>query len=179
MKQVTQKQVEKILKENINISGIAKEFLAKGFGKQIKVIIPGKNTPRFIDNKNGTITDTKTGLIWVKNPHTDLPEEFKNYMPWKQAIEACKRLNYAGHKDWRLPTVEELRELVDYTRGAKSGEPAIDTAIFPDTKCNWYWTITEVAWDADGAWVVNFSYGSVGDCSKASGSCVRPVRSSK
>jgi len=36
-----------------------------------------KLTARFVDNKNGTITDIKTGLTWVKNPHTDLPEKFK------------------------------------------------------------------------------------------------------
>jgi hypothetical protein len=134
---------------------------------------------RFIDNKDGTITDKKTGLIWVKNPHTDLPEEFKKYMSWKQAIEACEKLNFAEHKDWRLPTVEELRELVDYKRGAKLDEPAIDTTIFPDTKCGWYWTITEVAWDPSYAWIVDFGSGFVDNCYKGSNSYVRPVRSSQ
>ena len=80
--------------------------------------IVAKSVARFIDNKDGTITDTKTGLIWVKNPHTDLSEKFKERMAWQSAIDGCKELNFAGHKDWRLPTVEELRELVDYTKGA-------------------------------------------------------------
>ncbi len=134
---------------------------------------------RFIDNKDGTITDTKTGLIWVKNPHTDLPEELKSYMPWQKAIDACKNLDFAGHKDWRLPTVEELRELVDYTRGAKSGEPAVDTKIFPDTKCGWYWTSTPCAWDPSSAWIVGFDGGSVGSSCKYDSNYVRPVRSSQ
>lgn len=134
---------------------------------------------RFLDNKDGTITDTKTGLVWIKNPHTDLPEEFKNYMPWEKAIETCKALNFAGHKDWRLPTVEELRELVDYTRGIKSGEPATDTSIFPDTKCNWYWTSTPCAWGPSNAWIVGFYSGSMGYDSKDGNYYVRPVRSSQ
>ncbi len=134
---------------------------------------------RFIDNKNGTITDTKTGLIWVKNPHTDLPEEFKSYMSWQKAIDACKKLDFAGHKDWRLPTVEELRELVDYTRGAKSGEPSVDTKIFPDTKCGWYWTSTPCAWYPSGAWIVDFNVGSVSNFCKNCSNYVRPVRSSQ
>jgi len=134
---------------------------------------------RFVDNKDGTIKDTKTGLIWVKNPHTDLPDKFKNYMTWKDAIAACKELNFSGHKDWRLPTIEELRELVDYTRGAKPGEPAIDTKFFSDTKCNWYWSSTPCAWGSGCAWCVSFSSGDVSSVGKASYFCVRPVRSSQ
>ena len=134
-----------------------------------------KITSRFIDNKDGTITDSKTGLIWVKNPHTDLPEEFKSYMPWKQAIETCKVLNYAGHKDWRLPTIEELRELVDYTRR----QPAINTSIFPDTKSSYYWTSTTYADFSDDAWIVSFYNGSTGVGDKTNEYYVRPVRSSQ
>jgi len=134
---------------------------------------------RFIDNKNGTITDTKTGLTWVKNLHTDLPKKFKNGMSWQRAIDVCKDLNFAGHKDWRLPTVEELCELVDYTRGAKDNEPAIDTKFFPDTKCYWYWTSTLCAWSSGYAWYVYFRNGSVYDGSKGYSYYVRPVRSSQ
>lgn len=133
---------------------------------------------RFIDNGDGTITDTKSGLIWVKNPHTDLPDKFKERMIWKDAIQACKDLNFAGKKDWRLPTVEELRELVDYTRG-KGDEPAIDTKFFPDTKTNWYWTATPVVWGSGGAWLVSFGSGGVSSNGKGNYGYVRPVRSSQ
>lgn len=133
----------------------------------------------FIDNNDGTITDISTGLMWVKNPHTDLPKIFKDLMNWKDAIQACKDLHFAGHKDWHLPTVEELRSIVDYTKGAKSGEPAIDTAFFPDTKCSWYWTSTPAAWPSDGAWFVGFGSGFVYYYGKDVGSYVRPVRASK
>jgi hypothetical protein len=172
-----QKQVERILEDRIDIPGIARDMLAVGYEPAKKrVVKPGV---RFIDNKNGTITDTKTDLIWVKNPHTDLPEKFKEYMNWQPAIEACKELNFAGCKDWRLPTVEELRELVDYARGAKDNEPAIDTKFFPDTKCSWYWTNTPCAWCSGSAWYVYFSHGGVDYGGKGYSSYVRPVRSSQ
>jgi len=138
-----------------------------------------KTGVRFIDNKNGTITDTKTGLIWVKNPHTDLPGKFKSEMPWQQAIDACKGLDFAGHKDWRLPTVEELISIIDWEAGAKDNEPTINTTFFPDTKPRWYWTITPCPWIADYARVVDFSSGSVDSYSKGGYHYVRPVRSSQ
>jgi len=134
---------------------------------------------RFIDNQDGTIMDTHNGVTWVKNPHTDLPDKFKECMTWKDALGACKDLNFAGHKDWRLPTVEELRSLVNYTRGAKDNEPVLDIAIFPDAKCSWYWTSTPCAWSSSGAWCVSFYYGNVLYEFKDVGNYVRPVRSSQ
>ncbi len=137
-----------------------------------------KNTARFIDNGNGTITDTKTGLTWVKNPHTDLPEKFKGEMEWQPAIDAYKELDFAGHKDWRLPTAEELISIIDWNRGAGE-DPTIDTAFFPDTKTSWYWTSTPCPWDAGDARIVHFYDGSVGSYNKGDNNYVRPVRSSQ
>jgi hypothetical protein len=177
---MNQKQVAKILTDRIDIEGMAKDIAARLSAQKV-TIVKVKEFPkqRFIDNGDGTITDTHFGLTWIKNPHTDLPEEFKNTMPWQPAIDACKKLNFAGHKDWRLPTVEELRSIVDYTRGAKDNEPAIDIKFFPDTKCGWYWTSTPCAWNSGSAWCVNFYYGGVGSSYKASVNYVRPVRSSQ
>ncbi len=141
-----------------------------------KATSPGE---RFIDNKDGTITDTKTGLIWVKNPHTDLLEKFKSSMPWQPAIDACKELDFAGHKDWRLPTAEELISIIDWDAGAKDNEPTIDTKFFPDTKTRYYWTITPCPWSVDSARVVYFYNGNVYGGGKGSSYYVRPVRSSQ
>ena len=65
-------------------------------------------TTRFIDNGNGTVTDTQTGLVWQKEP---APER----ITWPEAQHYIQQLNqaaFAGHDDWRLPNNEELRTLI-------------------------------------------------------------------
>jgi hypothetical protein len=137
--------------------------------------VVNKTPGRFIDNGDGTVTDTKTKLMWVKNPHTDLPNKFKKEMDWQDAIDACKELSFANHNDWRLPTREELFSLTDDTRR----EPAIDKEMFPDTKSSYYWTSTPYAGLSGFAWYVVFGYGSVGYCYEGSSNYVRAVRSSQ
>jgi hypothetical protein len=174
-----QKQVEEILKDRIDIPGLAKDLLAAGFiitKKTTKKQISGL---RFVDNKDGTVTDNKTGLTWVKNPHTDLSERFKGEMKWQDAIDSCKELDFAGHKDWRLPTAEELISIINWEAGAKDSEPTIDTKFFPDTKTSYYWTITPCPWNAGSARIVNFYGGGVSNYDKDDFNYVRPVRSSQ
>lgn len=93
---------------------------------------------------------------------------------FKQAEAYCKALTTAGHTDWRLPTIQELLSLVDYTRH----DPAIDTDKFPDTKSNFYWSSSPGASSpADYAWIVNFYYGHA-VCGHRDGTAfVRAVRS--
>ncbi|HBM17488.1 MAG TPA: hypothetical protein DD381_14260 [Lentisphaeria bacterium] len=62
---------------------------------------------RFTDNHNGTVTDNRTGLMWVKDIGL-------TYLPWKEALLYCNKLNYAGKKDWRLPNLKELESIIDY-----------------------------------------------------------------
>ena len=71
---------------------------------------------RFTDNKDGTVTDTETGLVWTKNG--DLSGDTLLYHQALNYIEGMNRgenPNF-GFTDWRLPTLAELRSLVDYTR---------------------------------------------------------------
>lgn len=58
-----------------------------------------------IDNGDGTVTDTKTGLIWQQAE--------SGTMPWKEALTYCETLGLAGHSDWRMPTIVELQSLFD------------------------------------------------------------------
>lgn len=125
------------------------------------------STSTFVDNGDGTITDTRTGLMWSKNDIVD------DDLTHEQAEKACAEATLAGHTDWRLPAVEELFALADRTRYS----PAIDTAFFPSCKSEWYWTATPYAASpSDYAWIVYFSSGSSGSGGRVSDSRVRAVR---
>jgi hypothetical protein len=89
-------------------------------------------------------------------------------LEWSLTLGEGKRMNYdeaeracaALGPGWRLPTIQELLPLVDYSRC----DPSIDIERFPDTKSGAYWTSTVPAWDnyaaPSAAWIVSFSYGN-------------------
>lgn len=54
--------------------------------------------------------------------------------------------------DWRLPTIQELKTLVNYDKY----NPACD---LEDTQPNWYWSSSSIISDARLAWVVMFNLG--------------------
>jgi Protein of unknown function (DUF1566) len=132
-----------------------------------------KTSGRFIDNGDNTVADIKTGLTWVKD-HDEINDKFAKRMTWNEAIEACKNLEYAGHKDWRLPTREELLTIVDLTKHDPAADP-----IFKTNADAWYLTSTPCAWFSGLAWIVNFNDGYVSNSNKDSYYYVRPVRSSQ
>ena len=119
----------------------------------------------FIDNKDGTVTDLTTGLMWQQEAPT-------NEMYWEGAIEYCENLDLAGHKDWRLPTVKELFSLINLDKY----DPAINTDYFPDTKSSYYWSSTTNANYTGNAWHVGFYYGYVNYRNKSVAYSVRVVR---
>ncbi|HJS35398.1 MAG TPA: DUF1566 domain-containing protein [Pseudoxanthomonas sp.] len=127
-----------------------------------------EQTTRFVDNGDGTVTDTRTGLMWSQNTLST------KCVDHATAVKTCAELDLAGHTDWRLATVEELFLLADRTKY----RPAIDTGAFPDTKSDWYWTSTIHASGSSYAWIVNFSDGYAYDFRRdGSSAFVRAVRS--
>jgi len=55
-------------------------------------------TAELIDNANGTITDTATGLMWLKNANMN------GAMTHDQATSWAQNLTFAGLSGWRLPS---------------------------------------------------------------------------
>ncbi|RJR27411.1 MAG: DUF1566 domain-containing protein [Desulfobacteraceae bacterium] len=91
----------------------------------------------FTDNGDETVTDNSTGLMWQKDTAKDDQGDYKP-MTWQEALAYCEGLGLAGYSDWRLPTIKELRSVFDYSKF----NPAIDTALFPNTLLGFYWSST-------------------------------------
>lgn len=53
-----------------------------------------------------TWADPDTGLMWTKKDNG-------SDVDWNQASDYCSKLQLAGYKDWRLPTIEELQGIYD------------------------------------------------------------------
>jgi hypothetical protein len=98
----------------------------------------------------------------------------------KGYVDAVKALALCGYTDWRLPTKQELQQLVDYSIPAPG--PTIDQTWFPNTAANlldWrYWTSSGYALDALQAWKVGFSIGDSIGGERAYDGHVRLVRGS-
>ncbi len=68
---------------------------------------------RFTDNGDETITDSLTGLMWMKN---DSYLDLKKFLTYPQSEKYLKKLNdeaFAGYTDWRFPTKYEAHSLFD------------------------------------------------------------------
>lgn len=124
-------------------------------------------TPRFIDNANGTVTDTVTGLTWLKK--ADCIRD-----TWSNALSAVNKLasGQCGLTDgstagqWRLPNRAEMLSLSDraptfpqsnYFDGIPGGDGGTVTnpVIFNSFKVSvFYWTSTTDAADPTQAWTI-------------------------
>ena len=81
---------------------------------------------RFVDNHNGTITDSLTGLMWQEGYAY---RETGNYISWYDANDYIGKLNQrklGGFSDWRLPSKLEIQSLYEIARPFQSrGKPFI------------------------------------------------------
>ena len=115
---------------------------------------------RFTDNRDGTVTDTCTGLMWQKDAGND-----GNGLDWCSALAYCEGLELGGHDDWRLPNIRELQSLIDY--GRKWG--AVDPVFSVDPIGQWpggYWASTSFEDLPQNAWHVSFYGGTIDNSRK-------------
>lgn len=157
-------------------------------------------SPRFTINMNGatpdgTVTDNKTGLIWLTNANCletvgGVTKGSPGNLSWLNALTWSNNLAHGkcGLSDnsaagaWRLPNKEELSSLVNAqyflpplsntagTAQMTSGNP------FTDVVSNGYWSSTTDAYGPSSAWLVYFSLGTINNSYKTNSNYVWPVR---
>lgn len=117
--------------------------------------IIASTTGHFIDNNDGTISDTYTGLIWKK---------CSEGQTWASATNSCEgtatSLNWQSafalsDNNWRLPNIKELGSIVEN----RCINPAVDELYFPDTPFGGFWSSTPYANDNGLSWAVYFGSG--------------------
>ena len=93
---------------------------------------------RFIDNGDGTVTDTLTSLMWASADNM-------GDINWDDAMVYCKNPPIAGYKylDWRLPTIQELKTLYNKDLKGYETDCGLRVKIYPIIRlsCAWVWTI--------------------------------------
>lgn len=134
---------------------------------------------RYQLNGDGTVQDKATGLIWKRcsegQSGADCKQGAAVTYSWMDAIALAAASDFAGSKEWRLPTITELATLLEY----RCTMPAINLTVFPVTPATNYWSSTPYAGYVNGAWNVNFNDGVQDNCSKNYRLYVRLVRGSK
>ena len=81
----------------------------------------------FVDNLDGTVTDTTTDLMWEQAFH--VAAFGAGFCETSVAV--------GGYSDWREPTIIELVSIVDYGR-----RPSLDTDVFPHSPGGAFWSST-------------------------------------
>ncbi|MBF0212755.1 MAG: DUF1566 domain-containing protein [Magnetococcales bacterium] len=132
---------------------------------------------RFTDNRDGTVRDNLTRLVWMRNAGCWAG------LPWANALSTVAGLN-AGtvscsgyttgtHTDWRLPQIRELSSLIDaghVSMALPSGHP------FSNILLGYYWSATTYASNTGNAWLMSLIDGNVSDDRKTNYYYVWPVR---
>ena len=97
------------------------------------------------------VKDSVNNLIWTKS--------FGDYSTWKDSLAYCKNLEYADLTEWRLPNINELKTLINYSRS----KPASDFEGMVSTS---FWSSTSYSSDATNAWAADMTSGTVQTQSK-------------
>ena len=140
--------------------------------------------PRFVDNGDGTITDNVTKLQWEQKSTTcpgvhcvtDLYTWSDAMLSFISAVndssaDGVLSSGLGGHRDWRLPTIDELRSILV---SPCPFSPCIDP-IFAPAEAG-YWSSTSSASTPSSAWGVVFANGGVPPNVKNGSLGVRAVR---
>ncbi|PLX70560.1 MAG: hypothetical protein C0602_03345 [Denitrovibrio sp.] len=94
------------------------------------------------DSATGLVTDSSTELIWQ-----DTAAVAADTYGWEEAVTYCEELEIEGLTAWRLPTIEELKTILQpgFYRGK-------DETIFTQGSLKRFWSQDEFVSDSSSAW---------------------------
>lgn len=115
-------------------------------------------SPRFTDNRDGSVTDNLTGLMWLKNANC------LGFFSFSDALAAtaeladpkCGLTDNSRAGDWRLPNIRELQSLQVYNAFAPNLTPGHP---FLNVQPTLTWASTSAAGFAAQGWFAIFGVG--------------------
>jgi len=142
-------------------------------------------TTQFTINTDGTVTDNKTGLMWMRCNLGDswdgsACDNSAVQFDWENALITAEAYNsgadgYGSYSDWRLPNIKELASIAEDA----CYDPAINETLFLGTRTDFgYWSASSNYNSFNQAITIKFSDGIDFSISKGQPSYyVRLVRS--
>jgi len=106
------------------------------------------------DDTNEIVTDNVTGLEWQDNAVVATVQR-----TWSEAVAYCDGLSMGGHDDWRLPTIRELKTIVDYGKYDSSIDSAFQNTVTDPSIANLYYSSTLSPLNPANVKGINFEYG--------------------
>jgi hypothetical protein len=160
------------------------------------------NIVRYVDNLDGTMTDCRSNLIWLKNArcgdvsNSITPSTEHGYLTWYDAMEWVKGLQNgicgltdgSSAGDWRLPTKTELMAMVISAKKQGFTDPVFTNAAgtakwansqiydFQNVQLHYYWSSSTSPFGTDHAWYLYTGYGSWYEGTKVNVFYFWPVR---
>ena len=128
------------------------------------IVVSTQANEFYRNNEKEVVIDKQRHLMWQDNSASSSSD-----MNFEDAKKYCENLDFAGHSDWYLPKLDELKSIVKAQNYPRSIEKAFKN-VYPD----YYWSSTE--YSAEHAWIVLFIYEDASYYHKTDPSYVRCVR---
>ncbi len=149
-------------------------------GQSLPLLRVARSDADYVNHGDGTVTHSPTGLtwkrcaegqIWTGSTCTGTASTYT----WDQANALTGVVTFAGQSDWRLPSLDELQSLVDYTKTTNTK----NLTMFPASQSSVFWSNSPHAYPSHSyyAWGVDFHFGSAyGSYHRSGYNAVRLVR---
>ena len=158
----TRQKTTNVLVPNNGLSG--KYYYGALVGASSKASTKQVSLVRYsLADNNETVTDHQTGLIWQQADDGIARD-------WANAKQYCADLVLGGKADWRLPLIDELQTIIDYSRVHPAMNPVFGWHL------SHHWSNSTSVSSPDYAWVVAFDDGAQYGNGKTNGGWVRCVR---
>ena len=123
----------------------------------LSTIQPTTPESSFTDNGDGTLTDSRLGLTWMRCSlgqvwQDDTCSGEPLALSWQQALQMAHGYQFGGKGGWRLPNVKELATITE----GQCVRPAINQVLFPNTPADDFWSASPSMSDPQRAWVIAF-----------------------